>query len=76
MTSALPEGSLDLSGLSPNETMIHFSRAGTIFAAVSASIFTAVGIAGKTYTHLLINFSGSSLNDVMYTYFSPNVTLF
>jgi hypothetical protein len=48
MTSALPEGSLDLNGLSPNETMIHFSRAGTIFAAVSASIFTAVGIAGKT----------------------------
>ena len=45
MTSSLPEGTL---GLSANETVIHFSRAGTIFAAVSASVFTAVGIAGRT----------------------------
>jgi hypothetical protein len=51
MTSALPEGTL---GLSANETVIHFSRAGTIFAAVSASVFTAVGIAGRTYPFLML----------------------
>lgn len=47
MTSLLPEATL---GPNLNETypVIHFSRAGTIFAAVSASVFTAVGIAGKT----------------------------
>lgn len=47
MTSALPEGSL---GISQNETVIHFSRGATIFAAVSASVFTAVGIAGNLLT--------------------------
>ena len=48
MTSLLTEAEANL-GPSPNETMpmIHFSRPGTIFAAVAASVFTAVGIAGK-----------------------------
>ena len=31
-----------------NETVIHYSRPATIFAAVAASIFTFVGITGKT----------------------------
>jgi hypothetical protein len=30
-----------------NETLIHYSRPATIIAAVSASIFTIVGIVGK-----------------------------
>ena len=47
MTSSLTDEPLGL-GSNLNETVIHFSRAGTIFAAVSASIFPAVGIAGQT----------------------------
>ena len=52
MTSSLTDEPLGL-GSNLNETVIHFSRAGTIFAAVSASIFTAVGIAGQTSFKLI-----------------------
>ncbi len=56
MTSSLTDEPL---GLSSNETAIHFSRAGTIFAAVSASIFTAVGIAGQISLKHLIQFNNN-----------------
>ncbi len=48
MTSPIPTADGDATAIEAvNETSIHYTRPATIFAAVSASIFTFVGISGK-----------------------------